>query len=250
MFRNRDDVAHKMAQRAGGVSPMAGSHLPFHDRTEAGKALAFALVRYRDCDDVLVLALPRGGVPVACEVAAALRAPVDVLIVRKLGVPWHEELAMGAVASGGARVLNEDVIARAGIRSDEIERATRAQQLEIERREKAYRGNRGQPAVKGKRVILIDDGIATGATMRVAVRALRQHGVSAIVVAVPVAPAETVETLRAEADEVVCLATPEPFYAVGAWYTHFGQVSDDEVSRRLDRAWRSTAQAATIAREA
>lgn len=229
---------------------MASAHLPFHDRTEAGKALAFALVRYHDCDDVLVLALPRGGVPVACEVAAALRAPVDVLIVRKLGVPWHEELAMGAVASGGARVLNEDVIARAGIRSDEIEGATRAQQLEIERREQAYRGSRPQPVVKGKLVILIDDGIATGATMRVAVQALRQQGVAAIVVAVPVAPAETVETLRAEADEVVCLATPEPFYAVGAWYTHFGQVADDQVSRLLNLAWRSSARAAAAGPEA
>lgn len=134
--------------------------------------------------------------------------------------------------------------------SDEIERATRAQQLEIERREKAYRGSRAQPVVKGKRVILIDDGIATGATMRVAVQALRQHGVAAIVVAVPVAPAETVETLRAEADQVVCLATPEPFYAVGAWYTHFGQVSDDEVSRLLNLAWRSSARAAAAGPEA
>ena len=243
-------MVHKVARRAGGVSRMASTHLPFHDRNEAGKALAFALVRYRDCDDVLVLALPRGGVPVACEVAAALRTPVDVLIVRKLGVPWHEELAMGAVASGCARVLNEDVIARAGIGSDEIERATRAQQLEIARREKAYRGDRPQPPVKGKRVILIDDGIATGATMRVAVQALRQQGVSAIVVAIPVAPAETVETLRAEADEVVCLATPEPFYAVGAWYTHFGQVSDDEVSRLLNLVWRSSARAAVAGAEA
>jgi putative phosphoribosyl transferase len=215
----------------------AGVHLPLSDRTAAGRALAAALAGYRNRDDVLVLALPRGGVPVACEVAAALQAPVDVLIVRKLGVPWHEELAMGALASGGARVLNEDVIAGAGIRSEEIERATRVQQLEIERREQAYRGDRPQPEVKGKRVILVDDGIATGATMRVGVQALRQRGAAAIAVAVPVAPAETVGLLRAEADEVVCLATPEPFFAVGAWYADFRQVSDDEVRRLLDAAW-------------
>jgi putative phosphoribosyl transferase len=217
--------------------------LPFSDRMAAGKLLAAALARYRNRADVLVLALPRGGVPVACEVAAALQAPVDVLIVRKLGVPWHRELAMGAVASGGARVLNEDLIARAGIRTDEVERATHEQQREIERREQAYRGNRPQPEVKGRHVILVDDGIATGATMRVAVQALRQRGASAILVAVPVAPAETIATLSAEADDVVCLATPEPFFAVGEWYSDFGQVSDHEVSRLLDRAWRSTAVA-------
>jgi putative phosphoribosyl transferase len=229
--------------RAEGVRGVARTELPFHDRRVAGKMLALALARYGGRDDVLVLALPRGGVPVACEVAAALQAPVDLLIVRKLGVPWHEELAMGALASGGARVLNEDVIASAGIRPDQLERVTREQHQEIERREQAYRGSRSQPEVKGKCAILVDDGIATGATMRVAVQALRQRGAVTIVVAVPVAPAETVERLRVEADEVVCLATPDPFHAVGIWYADFRQVSDDEVRRFLAAAW--SAESAT-----
>jgi putative phosphoribosyl transferase len=215
----------------------ADADLPFADRTAAGQALGQALAPYAGRDDVLVLALPRGGVPVAGEVAAALGAPLDVLIVRKLGVPWQEELAMGAVASGGARVLNEDVIAGGGIRPEQIEQATREQQREIERRERAYRGDRARPDPKGRRVILVDDGIATGATMRVAVQALRGLGAAAIVVAVPVAPPETVARLRAEADEVVCLAMPEPFYAVGSWYADFRQVSDDEVRRLLEAAW-------------
>lgn len=211
--------------------------LPFDDRKKAGAALAAALSRFRDQHDVLVLALPRGGVPVACEVAAALGAPLDVMIVRKLGVPWQEELAMGAVASGGARLLNASIVAEAGISARQIEQAAQAQALEIERREKAYRGSRPQPEVKGKRIILVDDGVATGATMRVAIRALRERGASSIVVAVPVAPADTVDILGAEADEVVCLATPEPFCAVGAWYSDFRQVSDAEVRRLLDLMW-------------
>jgi len=217
--------------------------LPFRDRTQAGAALADALARYRDDQDILVLALPRGGVPVACEVAAALRAPLDVMIVRKLGVPWQEELAMGAVASGGVRLLNPEVVSQAGIGSEEIEQATRVQQIEIERREKAYRGNRPQPQVRGKRVILVDDGIATGATIRVAIRALRQRGASAIVIAVPIAPVETIEVLAAEADEVVCLATPEPFWAVGSWYADFRQVSDAEVCEQLNRMWHESEHA-------
>jgi putative phosphoribosyl transferase len=182
---------------------------------------------------------------VACEVAAVLRAPLDVMIVRKLGVPWQEELAMGAVASGGARLLNPDIVSRAGISSEEIEQATRVQQLEIERREKAYRGSRPQPEVKEKRVILVDDGIATGATIRVAIRALRQRGASTIVVAVPVAPAETADVLGAEADEVVCLATPEPFGAVGTWYADFRQISDAEVCRQLSHMWHGSKNTTT-----
>lgn len=221
------------------MSGMDPIRLPFRDRSEAGRALGAALARYRGRDDVLVLALPRGGVPVACEVGAALRAPVDLMIVRKLGVPWQEELAMGAVASGGARVLNDAIVAESGVRPEEIEAAAGAQILEIERREKAYRGDRPPPVVDGKCVILVDDGIATGATMRVAVRALRQRAVSAIVAAIPVAPAETIELLRAEADEVVCLATPEPFHAVGSWYFDFRQVSDEEVRRQLAHLWRA-----------
>jgi putative phosphoribosyl transferase len=223
---------------------MESVDLPFRNRMDAGRALAPALRRYRSRDDVLVLALPRGGVPVAAEVATALHAPLDVMIVRKLGVPWHEELAMGAVASGGVRVLNAEIVSRAGISSEEIEQATRTQQHEIERREKTYRGSRRRPEVNGKCIILVDDGIATGATMRAGIRALREVGAAAIVAAVPVAPAETIDILRSEADEVVCLAAPEPFYAVGAWYADFQQVSDDEVSRLLCRAWSESPQEA------
>lgn len=223
------------------ASPASELHLPFRDRTQAGRALAEALSRYRDRADMVVLALPRGGVPVAAQVAAALRLPLDVMIVRKLGVPWQEELAMGAVASGGARVLNADVVASAGIPGEEIERSAQIQLKEIERRERAYRGGRPWPEVRGRHVILVDDGIATGATMRVAVKALRQLGVAGIVVAVPVAPGETVSILQGEADEVVCLAVPEPFYAVGSWYVDFRQVSDEEVREQLEARWRSAA---------
>ncbi|MFN7085693.1 MAG: phosphoribosyltransferase [Burkholderiales bacterium] len=211
--------------------------LPISDRQQAGRALAQAMKSYRGRDDLLVLALPRGGVPVACEVAEALHAPVDLMLVRKLGTPGHEELAMGAIASGGIRVLNRDVVYSRQISDEVIERVAEREQRELERREKAYRGHRARPAVEGKCVILVDDGVATGATMRAAIAALRRQKPAKIVVAVPVAPSDTVEILRSEADEVVCLATPEPFWAIGQWYVEFPQLTDDDVRERLARSW-------------
>jgi putative phosphoribosyl transferase len=216
---------------------MNETRLPLRDRTEAGRALAAALRAYRGRGDVLVLALPRGGVPVACEVAEALGAQVDLIIVRKLGTPGQEELAMGAIASGGVRVLNRDVIEPMRIPERAIEEVERRERAEIERRERAYRGQRPRPEVAGQCVILVDDGVATGATMRAAIAALRQAKPSRIVVAVPVAPPDTVDVLRSEADEVVCLATPEPFMAIGCWYVAFPQLSDEEVRSRLAQSW-------------
>lgn len=217
--------------------------LPLRNRTEAGRALGTALRAYRGRSDVLVLALPRGGVPVACEVADALGAEVDLLIVRKLGTPGQEELAMGAIASGGVRVLNRDVIEPLRITERAIAEVERRERAEIERREHAYRGRRPRPAVAGRCVILVDDGVATGATMRAGIAALRQAGPSKIVVAVPVAPPDTVDLLRSEADAVVCLATPEPFMAIGYWYVEFPQLADEEVRMLLTQAWADRAAA-------
>jgi putative phosphoribosyl transferase len=214
--------------------------LPFHDRNEAGRALARALTAYRNRKDVLVLALPRGGVPVAAEIAAALGAELDLMIVRKLGAPGQTELAMGAIASGGVRVLNRDVIASLGIKETAIEEVARREQQELERREHAYRGERPRPAIEGHCVILVDDGIATGATMRAGIEALRRLKPAKIVVAVPVAPPDTVARLRNVADEVVCLATPEPFWAIGQWYVEFPQLSDETVRQALAEAWKET----------
>jgi putative phosphoribosyl transferase len=211
--------------------------LPLQDRIQAGRLLGSALGAYRGRSDVVVLALPRGGVPVACEVAEALGAQVDLIIVRKLGTPGQEELAMGAIASGGVRVLNRDVIEPLRIPERVIAEVERRERAEIERREHAYRGQRPRPEVAGQCVILVDDGVATGATMRAAIAALRQAKPSRIVVAVPVAPPDTVEVLRGEADEVVCLATPEPFMAIGCWYVAFPQLSDEEVRSLLARSW-------------
>ena len=211
--------------------------LPLRNRTEAGRALGTALGAYRGRNDVLVLALPRGGVPVACEVADALGAQVDLIIVRKLGTPGQEELAMGAIASGGVRVLNRDVIEPLRIPERVIAEVERRERAEIERREHAYRGQRPRPAVAGQCVILVDDGVATGATMRAAIAALRQAKPSRLVVAVPVAPPDTVDVLRSEADEVVCLAMPEPFMAIGCWYMAFPQLADEEVRSRLGQSW-------------
>ena len=213
---------------------------PFRDRGEAGRALAAQLTAYADRPDVLVLALPRGGVPVAYEVARALGAPLDVFVVRKLGVPGYEELAMGAVATGGVRVLNDDIVTGLRIPGYLIEAVAAQEQAELKRRERAYRGGRPPPDVRGRTVILVDDGLATGATMRAAVKALRQQQPARIVVAVPVAAAETCAALQAEADEVVCAITPEPFHAVGRWYEDFSQTTDEEVRdllarRRADR---------------
>jgi len=183
-----------------------------------------------------VLALPRGGVPVAAEVANALSAPLDVFVVRKVGVPWHEELAMGAIASGGVRLLNEELIQAYAISDNEVDRAMQRELLELERRETLYRGGRPFPDLRNKTVILVDDGLATGSTMRVAVEALRKEGPARIVVAVPVAAPATCDAFRDVADEIVCALTPEPFYAVGLWYDDFDQTTDAEVHELLARA--------------
>ena len=208
----------------------------FRDRTEAGRRLAAKLTAYADRPDVLVLALPRGGVPVAFEVARALNAPLDIFLVRKLGVPGHVELAMGAIASGGVRVINDEVVQALGIPSDMIDWVATAEQRELLRRERAYRGDRPVPTVRGRTVILVDDGLATGSTMRAAVAALRQQEPARIVVAVPTAAPATCDEFRAEVDEIVCLITPEPFYAVGRWYEEFSPTTDEEVHTLLDQA--------------
>lgn len=213
----------------------------FRNRKEAGQRLARALAAYAHRPDVLVLALPRGGVPVGFEVAHALGAPLDVFLVRKLGLPGHEELAMGAVATGGLRVLNRDVVELARVDPELIDQVTREEQHELARREQAYRGDHPAPPVEGRTVILVDDGLATGSTMEAAVRALRQRQPARIVVAVPTAPRETCRALRAVADDVVCLTTPEPFHAVGAWYRDFSQTSDEEVRTLLAEAGAGTA---------
>ncbi|HVK12244.1 MAG TPA: phosphoribosyltransferase family protein [Gemmataceae bacterium] len=210
--------------------------MPFHNRAEAGRQLALKLTHYANRNDVIVLGLPRGGVPVAAEVAAALNARLDVFLVRKLGLPGQRELAMGAIASGGVRVLNDDVIRQACPSEAAIERVALAEALELGRRERAYRGARPPLDAAGKTVILVDDGLATGASMRAAVAAVRRLGPARVVVAVPVGAVETCTALRAEADEVVCLQTPDPFYAVGQWYVDFGETTDDEVRGLLGEA--------------
>jgi putative phosphoribosyl transferase len=205
----------------------------FRDRIEAGKVLAQKLGDYAGRSDVLVLALPRGGVPVAHEVAKTLGAPLDVFLVRKLGVPGHEELAMGAIASGGTVVLNERTIQYLGIPNDAINIVAKKEQRELERREKVYRGDRPPLDVRGKTVILIDDGLATGASMRAAAIAVRRLEPKAIVIAVPVASSEACETFRHEVDATICAITPEPFFGVGQWYRDFSQTTDEEVRRLL-----------------
>lgn len=210
--------------------------LRFRDRVEAGEHLARALAEYAGRPDVIVLALPRGGVPVAFEVAEALGVPMDVFLVRKLGVPGHEEFAMGAIASGGLRVVDPEVVRALGISEAAIAQVAAREQRELQRREAAYRHDRSLPELRDRTVIVIDDGLATGSTMKAAVRAIRQQQPRKLVVAVPVAARETCEDLRAEADEVVCLRTPEPFRAVGLWYHDFSQVTDEEVRSLLARA--------------
>jgi putative phosphoribosyl transferase len=207
--------------------------LPFRDRAEAGRRLAADLDHYRGRPDVLVLGLPRGGVPVAAEVARALGAPRDVFVVRKLGVPGREELAMGAIASGGVRVLDPEIVAALGISDAEIELVAQREAQELARREQLYRGNRPPPAITGKTVILVDDGLATGSSMRAAAAAVRSMRPARVVVAVPTAPAETCQALRREVDEVVCSVTPEPFQAVGLWYEDFSETTDEEIRRLL-----------------
>jgi predicted phosphoribosyltransferase len=208
----------------------------FRDRTDAGRALARRLRHFAHRPDVLVLALPRGGVPVAYEVARALGAPLDVFLVRKLGVPGQEELAMGAIATGGVRVLNDEVVNALQIPDEVIDSVADTEWRELERRERAYRDDRPLPELRGRTVILIDDGLATGTTMRAAVAALRQLGPQRIVVAVPVAAVSSCEDFRDLVDEVVCAQTPEPFYAVGSWYDDFTQTSDAEVHALLEHA--------------
>lgn len=205
----------------------------FRDRAEAGRFLAAKLQHYVGRPKVVVLGLPRGGVPVAFEVAKVLHAPLDIFGVRKLGVPGHEELAMGAIASGGVRVLNESVIRKLGIPDEVIERQALVEGEELVRRESAYRRGRPQVDLQGAEVILVDDGLATGSTMRAAVAALRRLGPARIVVGVPTAPAAVCEQLEREADEVICAIEPEPFYAVGLWYEDFSQTTDDEVRALL-----------------
>ncbi len=201
----------------------------FRNRTEAGRVLAADLARYEGRPDLIVLALPRGGVPVGHEVARALGAPLDVFLVRKLGLPGHEELAMGAIASGDIRLINEEVVRAYDVSDADIEAVTAVEQQELERRERIYRDNRPLPPLRGRTVIVVDDGLATGATMRVAVLALRQESPSRIVVAVPVAAAETCDEFRTLVDDVVCAETPSPFYAVGLWYEDFAQTTAEEV---------------------
>jgi predicted phosphoribosyltransferase len=207
----------------------------FRDRADAGRRLAEKLAPYANRQDVLVLALPRGGVPVAFEVARSLGAPLDVFVVRKLGVPGHEELAMGAVATGGVRVLNEEIVRGLGIPDQVIDAVVARELQELSRRERLYRDGRAPPDVNHKTVILVDDGLATGATMRAAVQALKQQHPDRIVIAVPTASPDTCEALRAEADDVVCAVTPEPFFAVGYWYDNFTQTTDGEVRDLLAR---------------
>ena len=207
----------------------------FADRAEAGRSLAWRLEKYANRHDVVVLAVPRGGVPVAFEVAVVLRAPLDVFLVRKLGVPGHEELAFGAIASGGVRVLDRQILRTLAIAWSEVEALTARAEQELKRREAAYRGRELPLSVAGKIAILVDDGIATGASFLAAIRALRQLRPAEIVVAVPVAPAPVAERLAHEVDEMVCVVTPEPFRAVGEFYDDFSQVEDEEVIELLAR---------------
>jgi predicted phosphoribosyltransferase len=208
----------------------------FPNRRDAGRYLASKLAAYADRPNVVVLALPRGGVPVAFEVAQALHAPLDVFLVRKLGVPGHEELAMGAIASWGARVLNDDVVRALRIPRHVIEMVAARERRELDRQERKYRAGRPAPNVVGQTIILVDDGLATGSTMRAAIAALRQREPARIVVAVPVGAPETCAEFQQEADEAICAVSPEPFYAVGAWYQDFSQTTDEEVQILLDEA--------------
>lgn len=210
--------------------------MPFRDRREAGRALAAKLLKYADKSNVAVLGLPRGGVPVAFEIARALRAPLDVFVVRKMGIPGDEELAMGATASGKVRVINQVIVNAFAIPSSVIEKVAAREEQEVERQERQYREKRKSITIEGKTVILVDDGLATGSTMRAALSALRGRNPARLIVAVPVAAAATCAEFRDEVDEIVCAETPEPFYAVSQWYEEFSQTSDDEVRDLLSRA--------------
>jgi putative phosphoribosyl transferase len=219
----------------------------FKNRADAGRKLAARLTRYADRGDILVLALPRGGVPVAYEVAKELKAPLDIFLVRKLGVPGHEELAMGAIASGGVRVINEELVNYLGIPDEVIDAIAAVEQRELERRAVAYRDDRPQPEVTDRIVILIDDGLATGSTMRAAAASLRLQKPRRIVVAVPVSSPETCDEFRREVDEIICGVTPQHFQGVGLWYDDFSQTSDEEVRDLLMRATQLEHHAASSA---
>ena len=212
---------------------MDRSSQQFADRREAGAVLAAKLSSYRDRDDIVILGLPRGGVPVAFAIASALGAPLDVFVVRKLGVPGHAELAMGAIASGGVRVLNDEVLRWYAIPQAAIDDVVRVEQTELARREAEYRGSEPMVDVRGKLVILVDDGLATGSTMKAAIQAVRAMAPARIIVAVPVGATDTCHALAADADDVVCARTPSPFSAVGLWYRDFSQTSDAEVRELL-----------------
>jgi putative phosphoribosyl transferase len=228
-------TAGPRALALGTERPTVKAVTGFRDRTHAGRLLAERLSEYAGRDDVIVLGLPRGGVPVAFEIARALDAPLDVFLVRKLGVPGHEELALGAIATGGTRVLNNQLVESLGIPREWIEAIDAEEMRELERRERAYRGDRPPPDLAGRTVILVDDGLATGSTMLAAVQAVRQAEPARVVVAVPVAPPEVCGGLREHAEEVVCLLTPPLFGGVGAWYSDFSQTTDEEVRKLLER---------------
>ncbi len=215
----------------------------FGNREEAGRELAALLSDYGGRSDVVVLALPRGGVPVGFEVARALRVPLDVFVVRKLGVPGHQELAMGAIASGGVRVLNDDVVKWYGLADATIDEVARLEELELDRRERAYRDGRPPTEVAHRTVLLVDDGLATGSTMKAAVHAVRQRAPAGVIVAVPVGAPETCTEFERIADGVVCARTPKPFAAVGLWYRDFSQTTDDEVRALLRQAMQPAANA-------
>lgn len=213
-----------------------GKMAPFKDRRDAGRKLAQKLASYAGQPNLLILALPRGGVPVSYEVAVALNAPLDIFIVRKLGLPGREELAIGAIASGGVRVLNRDIIRALSIPDEVIKFVASRELAELRRREKLYRGDRPSPDVRDRTVILIDDGLATGASMRAAVSGLRAQSPARIVVAVPAAAQDVCDAFQSEVDDVVCAFTPEPFYGVGRWYEDFSQTTDEEVRILLEEA--------------
>lgn len=221
----------------------------FRDRNEAGRKLADRLAAYANYPNAMVLALPRGGVPVAFEVAEALHLPLDIFVVRKLGMPGHEEFAIGAIASGGARVLNQDLIHQLSLSAEIIERIVAREQRELERRERIYRGQRPMLDVRDRTIIIVDDGLATGSSMRAAIAALRQKRPTKLIVAVPVGARVTCSELEALADEAICLETPENFNAVGLWYSDFSQITDEEVIDLLARNHRNS-EAKSISQEA
>lgn len=230
-----------------GLSMHPRAPIGFANRRQAGSALGTELQRLAPLGEVVVLALPRGGVPVGYEVARVLGAPLDVFVVRKLGFPGHAELAMGAIASGGVRVLNDDLLTSFPVSQSAIDAVTRSEQRELERRERAYRENRALVHVEGRTVVLVDDGLATGSSMRAAVLAVRRLRPARVIVAVPVGAADTCRSIRGIADDVVCALTPEPFQAVGLWYSDFSETTDDEV-RHLLAARRSELTAGAVTR--